>query len=339
MRRTCIAFPAPEGIAAKSWSRVIINIMNKIFGIGLSKTGTTSLAHALEILGFRCADYPNDQRTLQQLSDGDYRLEVVDRNDAMTDTPAALCYQQLDELYPKSRFILTERANTESWLRSIRDHWHHAEEWTLYSPTSGDFIRFMNTAVYGLTGFNNSRFTTVYKRHAQDVREYFKDRPDDLLIIDITEGQGWTEICRFLGRQVPDITFPHSNSREEKKHAREWMSQLDAIFSALLKNISKTEPFLLIDQYGLAETKIEADWNCIRSLSASDGDKDFPFCDIDAVEWLNDHLENGINTLVIWRRGCDWLFESFPLWREFLSSKCVQVHRDEWLAIYRQKTL
>ena len=30
----------------------------KIFGIGLSKTGTTSLAHALELLGYKTRDYP-----------------------------------------------------------------------------------------------------------------------------------------------------------------------------------------------------------------------------------------------------------------------------------------
>lgn len=82
----------------------------KIFGIGLSKTGTTSLAHALEILGYRTKDYPGLSRyRAGDLSSVD--LAVVDAYDALTDTPIPSFYRELDQRYPGAKFILTVRAS------------------------------------------------------------------------------------------------------------------------------------------------------------------------------------------------------------------------------------
>jgi len=51
----------------------------KIFGIGLSKTGTSSLAHALEILGYKTRDYPGLERYAPgDLSCIDARLIVAE---------------------------------------------------------------------------------------------------------------------------------------------------------------------------------------------------------------------------------------------------------------------
>ena len=55
----------------------------KIFGIGLSKTGTTSLASALEQLGYRTRDYPG----LQSYVPGD--LASIDAA-VLEDAPAHL---------------------------------------------------------------------------------------------------------------------------------------------------------------------------------------------------------------------------------------------------------
>ena len=90
----------------------------KIFGIGLSKTGTTSLARALEILGYKTRDYIGVTKYIAgDLSSVD--LQEIDANDAFTDTPIPSFYKQLDEKYPNSKFILTTR-NMDDWLRSCK---------------------------------------------------------------------------------------------------------------------------------------------------------------------------------------------------------------------------
>jgi len=38
----------------------------------------------------------------------------------------------------------------------------------------------------------------AYRRHHESVVEYFNDRPRDLLVLNIIEGEGWDKLCRFL---------------------------------------------------------------------------------------------------------------------------------------------
>ena len=99
----------------------------KVFVIGLSKTGTTSLATALDLIGFRCSHYPLGAMNYYDahpfltplmnflgyrlfnnpLGIKNYRLKSpcidlskFDAFDAFADTPIAYCYKELDRLYP-----------------------------------------------------------------------------------------------------------------------------------------------------------------------------------------------------------------------------------------------
>lgn len=50
--------------------------------------------------------------------------------------------------------------------------------------------------------------------------DHFKDRPDDLLVVDFTQGAGWNELCEFLGHPVPDAPFPHANDKRQESDAK-----------------------------------------------------------------------------------------------------------------------
>jgi hypothetical protein len=52
-----------------------------------------------------------------------------------------------------------------------------------------------------------------YLSHIQEIRDYFKDRPDDLLEICWENGDGWEKLANFLGKPVPQEPFPHRNKR------------------------------------------------------------------------------------------------------------------------------
>jgi hypothetical protein len=52
-----------------------------------------------------------------------------------------------------------------------------------------------------------------FNRHTEEVREYFKMRPADLLVLDWESGNGWAELCGFLGKPIPAEALPHLNRR------------------------------------------------------------------------------------------------------------------------------
>lgn len=174
----------------------------RVFGVGLSRTGTTSLHRALQILGFRARHYPSLRMLPGRLwiAEGELR-----RHDALTDLPAARFFRQLDARFPGSRFVLTVR-DEEAWLASCER----------YPPFGPGFrpkrrLRAMRRAVYGTERFDRERFRDAWRAHLAAVREHFRGRGDDLLEMDVTAGEGWETLCPFLGLAVPDAPFPHEN--------------------------------------------------------------------------------------------------------------------------------
>ncbi|MBV2154899.1 sulfotransferase family protein [Kitasatospora sp. SUK 42] len=180
----------------------------KIFGVGLSHTGTRSLTAALGVLGFDVAHYPADRATYGTLLAGSARFPLLESHDGITDITVVPYYQDLDRAWPGSRFVLTVREE-ESWLRSCRRHWerptpHQADR----SEVHLDVQLFLRSAVYGCHAFHAERFRGVYRRHVAEVTRYFADRQDDLLVLDIVAGQGYERLAPFLGVPAPNEPFP-----------------------------------------------------------------------------------------------------------------------------------
>ena len=65
--------------------------------------------------------------------------------------------------------------------------------------------------LYGCTVFEEQKFLDGYDRFVRGVLEHFKNRIEDLLVINIVAGEGWNELCPFLGQPVPEIPFPKAN--------------------------------------------------------------------------------------------------------------------------------
>jgi hypothetical protein len=168
--------------------------MGKIFGLGLSKTGTTSLHHALKRLGLKSVHYPHKK----EIFVGDFSW--MDDYDAVSDIPVAPYYPQLDKIYPGSKFILTVRA-VDQWLQSMERWWNRPDR-------ASEYMIRMRIAVYGVHAFHADRLRYVYEKHVNDATEYFRNRPRDLLVLDICAGEGWEQLCPFLDRSPPGGNFP-----------------------------------------------------------------------------------------------------------------------------------
>lgn len=183
----------------------------RVFGIGLHKTATTSLHHAFGILGYDSWHWSSahDAKAIwQQMNTAGYS-PTLERYYALTDLPIPLLYRKLDEAYPGSKFILTVRSEND-WLETVRKHWHPRFNKFRAGWDDDPFSHRVHELLYGRTDFDAATFLTRYRRHTADVLEYFKDRPDDLLVMDMDSRPGWEGLCRFLDRPIPDIPYPHA---------------------------------------------------------------------------------------------------------------------------------
>jgi hypothetical protein len=191
----------------------------KIFGIGLSRTGTTSLTDALSMLGYQAVHFPLDDASLREFSQyllhptSTLHLTSLASVDALTDTPVSATYRALDAAYPSSRFILTVR-DRASWLGSCRRYWAERLTPNLASapPEWAEYINLVNRSVYGTAAYDAVRFADAYTQHVARARRYFAERPDVYLELDICGGQGWEALCGFLGVEVPQRPFPFANA-------------------------------------------------------------------------------------------------------------------------------
>lgn len=167
---------------------------HKVFCIGLGKTGTTSLKEAMRILGYRTIRLPLQW---QGISDFDVALPGI----------SAAMYEDLDAAYPGSKFILTVR-DIGRWLKSVEHDIQRKKDVVQDRMEEREKIQLL---LYGTAEFDRKRFEQAYCKHLERVEDYFKKRPDDLLVLDITTDAGWDRLCGFLGEPVPDVPFPHTN--------------------------------------------------------------------------------------------------------------------------------
>jgi hypothetical protein len=177
----------------------------KIFGIGFYKTGTSSLAEALTILGYRVTGEfgihdPNIENNVY-----DKVLQIIEKYDAFQDNPWPIIYKFLDEKYPESKFILTIR-DTDKWLKSVVKHF-------------GNEKTYMRRWIYGVGNplGNEDIFKSRFEKHNNQVLVYFKHRNNDLLVLDFSKGAGWRELCSFLECEVPEVPFPHKNKASNRR--------------------------------------------------------------------------------------------------------------------------
>lgn len=175
--------------------------LNKVFNIGFNKSGTTSLANAMDILGYKSIHWKlgDDRLTdimLENRKAGRDLLIGLEQFEFLSDFSGDLFYKDLDKQCPGSKFILTVR-DMDSWLESRKKH-------VIRNQNNPDYkYNFLKVDIEG--------WKTHRERLEKEIKEYFKDRPDDLLIIDILGGDGWDKLCKFLSKEVPKVPFPNLN--------------------------------------------------------------------------------------------------------------------------------
>lgn len=172
----------------------------RVWCIGFPRMGTTSLCQALKILGWKVIHNP-------------VSLEDFHRCEAAADMLCTLSYRFLDALWPDSLFILNTRP-FDSWENSLRKNGFF---WDINTNNPCDFAKFdFNGTVdrwvrlFGSVYGDSHKLRESYYRHHDDVQNWFKHKPEQIQVVNI-ENMGWDNLCGFLGRPVPKISFPWAN--------------------------------------------------------------------------------------------------------------------------------
>ena len=191
----------------------------KVLGVGLGKTGTASLAHALRLLGYKTLHWAPDylREVFEQGTEPDFTRYAG--WDAVTDIPAALFYREIMAAFPACKFILTVR-DEQDWLGSIRRFYgnpHRFEKLTQFNRAQKDWLAQISEELrkytYGSEKILPSLYLKRFREHNERVRQVIPQ--DQLLVMDITKGDGWAKLCPFLDRPVPAEPFPCRNVAEK----------------------------------------------------------------------------------------------------------------------------
>jgi hypothetical protein len=169
----------------------------KIVGVGWSRTGTTSLGVALQVLGYSVAEGFGESYMLSRLHNEAHRRLV--EVDAVQDTPWCLLYDRIIEWFPRSKFILTTRA-LDDWYDSCSICFRNIE-----TPMR----RFLYGHKHASCEENEYIWKNRYERHNYEVREFFQT--GDQFIEMYMPGFSWETLCSFLGDPIPVGSFPHVN--------------------------------------------------------------------------------------------------------------------------------
>lgn len=180
---------------------------HKVFSIGFHKTGTTSINKALKELGYRIKSHYGTQNKRIKHDWLFNAIPLLNGHSAFEDMPWPINYKLWDKLYPNAKFILTQR-ETLSWYNSVCKYFGS-------KPTE------TRKWIYGENKFNpltnKQHYIDTYESHNQGVLDYFKNRPDKLLVYNLVKGDGWKPLCQFLKKEIPKEPFPHSNKTEKKQ--------------------------------------------------------------------------------------------------------------------------
>jgi hypothetical protein len=190
--------------------------MDQIFSIGLSKTGNSSLAKALDYLGYKTATWNDYLDVIDELNQGSIST-LLQRFDAVIDCFAVVMhYETLFEKYPDAKFILTTR-NENDWLQSIESHFERSSGYgecalNFQNDPISKLMLCGRLSMYGSFGFSRTKMKHRFRKHHRNARMFFRGC-DRFAELDICNGDAWGQLCSFLGHPVPKISFPHENKK------------------------------------------------------------------------------------------------------------------------------
>ncbi|XP_031564443.1 uncharacterized protein LOC116299866 [Actinia tenebrosa] len=199
----------------------------KLICAGLSKTGTTSIAHALRILGYkvcRCHDqilyYMDEWLDLYKHGKVPDFYAMFKDVDVVIGSPCNFFFEELMEAFPDAKVILSIRRDENAWIKSFKNHFavlnnSYLTKMQCLLPTYKNLLCILTYALMSTVGTPEPNSSYIcrkrYRWHNDRVKSLV---PADKLLVYSVE-QGWEPLCEFTGQKIPDQPFPHLNIKGE----------------------------------------------------------------------------------------------------------------------------
>lgn len=200
----------------------------KVFCIGSNKTGTTSLAKFFKQIDLPLAPQRPAELLVENWANNDFKkiIKYVKYSGiAFQDVPFSLpnTFKILDDKFPNSKFILTIRDSPEVWYRSLTS-FHSKKFGNGNLPTKSDLEKTkyvypgwmwkMNRIIFNTPEddiYNKSILIQCYIEYNTSVIEYFKDKPEKLLVVNLKEADVALKISKFLASKKVLTKIPWEN--------------------------------------------------------------------------------------------------------------------------------
>jgi len=184
----------------------------KVYGIGLQKTGLTSLLNFMLNNGYSAT---GRSRPLHNLFHAGRYEEVVeslpaDKFDFRCDWPIPLLYKLIFKRFGKNvKFILTVRNDPQKWFASLKRHNAHSHPFR--NKHKWTFKR------YYPHGFE-AEHLAYYERYVAEVIRFFRenDAEEQLLVVDVTQSDSVQKLSMFLDIDPDGQVMPHENKSSER---------------------------------------------------------------------------------------------------------------------------
>lgn len=201
----------------------------KIFVIGFNKTGTTSIQNALKEFDIIVANQREAELLTDKVIKGNFipLFAYCKSAEAFQDVPFSKpeIFKLLDKQFPNSKFILSVRDNSEQWFNSLIKFQSKLFGRNGNAPTKEDlmhakyvypgWIYKIHTWTFGTDLFNKEKYIGIYEQHNEDVKTYFANRPNDLLVINVSQPESYKKFCLFIGKKPNRDTFEWKNKTSE----------------------------------------------------------------------------------------------------------------------------
>jgi hypothetical protein len=200
----------------------------KFFCIGLNKTGTTTIENVFKEFGYSLGSQKDGELLIFDWFNRDFNqiIKHCKTAEVFQDIPFSLSYTYiiLEQHFENAKFILTVRDNAEQWYDSLINF--HAKIWgngenpptveqlkkgySLYPGFAYEtLVRAYNTEKEDI--YNKEKLIFHYESHINYVKEYFKNKPDKLLVINVSKKEDYKRLCTFLKKPYLRDDFPWMN--------------------------------------------------------------------------------------------------------------------------------
>lgn len=226
----------------------------QVISVGLWRMGTASMAAAYNIIGLRphhaldLFDTPDQWALFEQAADATWSPNGIDtaslpfprekwdeiygQYGAVTEVGAAFA-EQLIKAYPEAKVVVVRR-EFERWWPSFRDG--------VAAPVfslQGTFLMYCVLPILGnrgvaamrkiISGFFGATNLADIEKNAKAVYDEYFARVEAMVPserrLEYQLGQGWEPLCSFLGKDIPDVGFPHINEAQALRERQQQEAQ------------------------------------------------------------------------------------------------------------------